>query len=149
MTQPDERKGAPPPGGDPFGGGQRGGREKNGGAADNGGRIALLLGLSGAVLSVLFFPLGLVLDIAAIAVGTRALRRARGRGTTARGAVPGVVFGSIGAVLVVVVVTLLALFWQEVRTYQECMSGANTIRSEEKCTAEFEHALRERFGIVD
>lgn len=147
MTQSDERSGTPP-GGDPWGTGQRGGQDGRG-AVDNGGRIAVLVGLSGAILSLLFFPVGLVLDVAAIVLGVRALRRVRTRGGRAPGAVAGIVLGSVGAVLVALVVTVLGVFWNEVRAYQECMSGANTIRSEEKCTAEFERALRERFGIVE
>lgn len=141
MTRPDERDDLRPQG-DPVGYGQGGGKP------DRSGRAALLLGFSGVALSVIFFPLGLVLDVAAIVVGVRALRRARQRHGKAPGALAGVISGSLGACLVVVVVTVLAFFWQEVRAYQECMSGANTIRSQEKCMRQFENAIEERFGIT-
>lgn len=138
MTRPDERDDAPPSG-DPFGSPDRGGK------VDRGGRTSLMLGLPGAVLSVIFFPLGLLFDVAAIVIGARALRRAKRQHGKAPGAIPGIVFGSIGAFLVAIVVTLLAFFWQEVRTYQECMSGANTIRSQETCMRQFENAIEQRF----
>lgn len=104
-----------------------------------------MLGVPGAVLSIIFFPLGLLLDVAAIVIGARALRRAGRQQSRAPGAIPGIVFGSIGAFLVAIVLTLLAFFWQEVRTYQECMSGANTIRSQETCMRHFENAIEQRF----
>lgn len=136
MTLPDERDGGPSQG-DPFGSRRRRGVD------ERGGRIALAVAVPGLVLSVLFFPLGLVLDVGAIVVGVRALRRAE----RAPGAIAGVVLGSLGAVLVAMVIALLGVFWQEVRAYQECMSGANTISTQEQCRAEFKQAIETRLGV--
>lgn len=152
MTWPDGRRGPPRPD-DPRGGGRRAM------APDRGGPIALLLGIAGVIMSVLFFPVGLALDVAAIVVGVRTLR---GRGahpgretsglnggkrSRAPGAVPGVVLGSVGALLAAIVITVLSFFWQEVQSYRECMSGANTIMAQEQCRTAFERSVERRLGL--
>lgn len=125
-------------------------RQTPGGKEERGGRIAIVLALPGVFLSVVFFPLGLALDVAAIVLGARALRRVkRNQGVhgKAPGAIPGIVIGAVGAVLATIMITLLAFFWTEVRAYQECMSGANTLSSQETCMTKFEHAIQDRLGL--
>lgn len=153
MTWPDGRRGAPRPDDPSSSGRRRTGPERR-------GLIALFLGVAGVVLSVLFVPVGLVLDVAAIVVGLRAVRGSGpergwesgeptggGKGR-APGAVPGVVLGSVGVVLAAIVLTVLGFFWQEVRAYQECMSGANTITVKERCRAAFERSIERRLGLT-
>lgn len=159
MSRPDGRGDASPYSDTPRPHGGGGHQPGPAGKPDRGGRIALLLAVPGIVLSVFFFPVGLVLDAGAVVIGVRALRRARRRRTQetgapqptrqagAPGAIAGIVIGSTGLLVVAVVVTVFALFYQEVRSYQECMSGANTIRSQQKCLNQFENAIRERFGV--
>lgn len=137
MTRPDEHESGLSPG-EPYGSPRRGGEDERGGPA------ALLLAISGLVLSVLLAPLGLLLDVAAIVVGARTLRRAR----SAPAALAGIIVGSVGAVLAAVVLTVFGVFWQEIGAYRDCMSGANTIATEEQCRAEFQRAVETRLGLT-
>ena len=63
----------------------------------SGGRRALLFAVAGAVMSVVFFPVGIVLDVAAIVLAFRARRRASRSGGTAPLSAPPVVIGGIGS----------------------------------------------------
>jgi len=113
-----------------------------------GGRAALFLGLAGLVMSVVVFPVGLVLDIAAIVLGLRARKRAAAAGGHAPGATGAVVAGMVGAVFAAGVLTFLAVFWTEFRDYRECLSGANTEIARERCTSTFRGDVEDRLGLV-
>lgn len=117
-------------------------------APDRGGRLSLLLGVPGLLMSFFIFPIGLVLDLAAIVTGVRALRRS-GRGRTGiREAVAGIVLGSVGFVFAALFAVVLAVFGNEMLTYRECMAGANTISAREDCQAQLENAVQERLGAT-
>lgn len=113
-----------------------------------GGRAALFLGLAGLVLSVVVFPVGLVLDISAIILGARARKRAAAAGGHAPGATGAVIAGTVGAAFAAGVLTFLAVFWTEFRDYQECLSGANTEIARERCHSVFRSDVEDRFGLV-
>ncbi|MQA83301.1 MAG: hypothetical protein GEV03_01390 [Streptosporangiales bacterium] len=119
--------------------------------ADHGGWIALSLGLAGLPLTFLFWPIGLVLgvafDAAAILVGIRALRRARGQRGTAPGARGGLVLGSVGLALGVVLGSFTAVFWSEFSTYQQCLQGAITIEARDQCDTQLRESVAERLGV--
>src|SRR5947209_13278060 len=105
-------------------------------------RHAFVYGMAGVVLSVLFFPFGLVFDVLAIVLGVRAVRAARraqeapqpgatpGAGgeveVRATGAVAGIVLGGLGVTLVAIVLTVAVIFWAPIRSYYDCMNGAKT-----------------------
>ena len=111
-------------------------------AVDRAGRTAALLGLAGVMLSVLFFPVGLLLDVAAVAVGVGALRRARQTGAAAPGAISGVVTGLLGGLLALGALVFVVTFWAEISAYRSCVSGANTEIARGLC----EETLRESLG---
>ncbi|GEM_PF-1050649 len=105
---------------------------------------ALILGLV-SVLS--FFGVGtnfrrgiyllifaLAVGVAAIWLGVTASRRARREGTMRpRGALAGTVFGSIGLVLAVILLSMLAAFWSQFNAYSRCLETAQTPSAQQAC----------------
>jgi hypothetical protein len=106
-----------------------------------------VLGIVGLVLSVLVAPAGLALDIAAIVLGVRELRRAgRERVATPGAAIAGLLAGTVGAVLALIITAAVVAFYPQVRDYTDCLSGANTVADQQQCRAEFERGVQRRFG---
>ena len=96
-------------------------------------------------MSVVFFPVGIVLDIAAIALGFRARRRAAKAGGTAPFSAPAVVIGGIGLAFASGLLAFTAIFFDEFRAYQSCISGANTEVARQECNDEFRIDVENRF----
>ncbi|MDL4776172.1 MULTISPECIES: DUF4190 domain-containing protein [Thermomonosporaceae] len=113
---------------------------------DASGLRALLLGGLALVFALFFFPAGLILGIAAVVVGIRARRQAKGRRATAPGAAGGIVLGSIGLVVVVFSITVTALLWPQMSAYQDCLGAANTVSDEKACKTTYVHELEKKFG---
>ncbi len=113
-------------------------------AARRAARGALLLAITGVGLTILFFPIGGVLDVAAIVFGVRARRLARRARTS--GAAGGFAVGlGIPAVLLsIVFAALTAVFWTEGRTYVSCASTAITTTTQDRCTAQLRTDLQRR-----
>jgi uncharacterized membrane protein len=125
-------------------------------------RHALIYGMAGVVLSVLFFPFGLAFDVLAIVLGVRAVRAARReaeapqfnaalrvggeRQVRATGAVSGIVLGSLGIALVVIVLTFAAIFWKPIRSYYDCTSGANTETAKQSCRDDLQRSINQHLG---
>jgi hypothetical protein len=116
------------------------------GPIDPGGRRAFLFAVAGAVMSVVFFPIGMVLDIAAIVLAFRARRRAARSGGTAPLSAPAVVIGGIGLAFASGLLAFTAIFFDEFRGYQSCMSGANTEVARQECNDEFRMDVENRLG---
>lgn len=116
------------------------------GPVDPGGRRALLFAVAGAVMSVVFFPIGIVLDVAAIVLAFRARRRAAKAGGTAPLSGPAVVIGGIGLAFASGLLAFTAIFFDEFRAYQSCMSGANTEVARQECNDEFRIDVENRLG---
>jgi hypothetical protein len=116
------------------------------GPVDPGGRRALLFAVAGAVMSVVFFPVGIVLDVAAIVLAFRARRRASRSGGTAPLSAPAVVIGGIGLAFASGLLAFTAIFFDEFRAYQSCMSGANTEVARQECNDEFRIDVENRLG---
>lgn len=109
--------------------------------------MVLVLGLLGLVLSLIVFPVGLALDVAAVVLGVRELRRAGREGRPTPGAaLVGLLAGVVGAVLALIVTAVVAVFYPQVRDYADCMSGANTVADQQQCRSEFERGVQRRFG---
>ena len=116
------------------------------GPIDPGGRRALLFAVFGAVMSVVFFPIGIVLDVAALMLAFRARRRAARSGGTAPLSAPAVVIGGVGLAFASGLLAFTAFFFDEFRAYQSCMSGANTEVARQECNDEFRIDVENRLG---
>ncbi|HEY8481002.1 MAG TPA: DUF4190 domain-containing protein [Spirillospora sp.] len=108
---------------------------------------ALWLGGIALVTSFFFYPVGLVLGIAALVVGFRARREARRDHAVAPGAVPGIVLGAVGLMFSLMSVSLTVYLWSELSGYQKCLSTSNTSADEQSCKDEFYPRIEEKLGL--
>ncbi|KAB2379416.1 DUF4190 domain-containing protein [Actinomadura montaniterrae] len=106
-------------------------------SAEQAGRRAMWLGVAALVTSLFFYPLGLVVGVAALVIGIRARRQARAARVIAPGAVPGIVLGSVGLGLAVLAVASTAYLWPELSGYQDCLGAANTGIDKTACKHEY------------
>ncbi|MGZ4470151.1 MAG: hypothetical protein ACXVXB_16825 [Nocardioidaceae bacterium] len=121
------------------------------GPVEPGGGRALLLAGAGILLASAMLPwgvLGLALEVAAIVVGVRALRRARARGGIAPGAVAGVIGASVAVVFFTVALSAVAIFSKEYDAYRDCADRAITTSAKTECLADLRHSLRDRLAGV-
>ncbi|WP_026402626.1 DUF4190 domain-containing protein [Actinomadura rifamycini] len=110
---------------------------------------SLWLGGLALLTAFFFYPLGLVLGIAAIAVGVRSRRAARREHGSAPGAAAGIVLGSIGLVLASLSVALTAFLWTELSGYQSCVSTANTGIDRQTCQDEWFPRIEDKMGLPE
>ncbi len=133
---------APPAGTGPAGTGPSG---TGAGAPRNGAGVgALVCGLL-AVLSIAFFPLGvLVFGIAAVVLGTMGARRARrGEATNKAQATAGLVAGILAIVgFVVLAATFFVQNREEVAEFRECVDAASTQEERDECQRRLQENLR-------
>ena len=157
-TYPDQGGGQvpPPPGAwqDPNQGQQPWGgpggpqhEQQYGGKPSNGmGTAALVLGIIALVLSVLFFPLGILLGIVAAVLGylgrkKAARREATNRGQATAGLVCGLVAVLVGGLIAAFVGNFIAENSDEITDLSECLEGAGTEDEQVACREEFEGQL--------
>ncbi|RFS86278.1 hypothetical protein D0T12_06640 [Actinomadura spongiicola] len=136
--RPDDHPGGPPAGPTP---------PPPPGPPQRGGWRALWLGGIALVTAFFFYPLGLVLGVAALVVGIRARRNARRARAAAPGAVPGIVLGVIGLVFSTLSVSLTAFLWPELSGYQSCISGSNTTVDKQACRDEYYPKIEDKLGL--
>jgi hypothetical protein len=107
-------------------------------------RTALLIAITGVGMTIVLLPVGLVLDVAAVILGTRARRRARATGFRAPAAVAAIVLGlsCLGFVLAV-----LAILGPQLSRYSSCMGAANTEIARQNCENAFVREVEQRFGV--
>ncbi|MFC4053936.1 hypothetical protein ACFOY4_29945 [Actinomadura syzygii] len=108
---------------------------------------ALWLGGIALITAFFFYPLGLVLGIAALVVGIRARRAARRSRGAAPGAVPGIVLGSIGLVFSILSVSLTVYLWSELSGYQSCVSGSNTTTDKQACQDKYYPRIEKKLDL--
>lgn len=114
-----------------------------------GGRALLLVG-AGLVVAGMLFPwgvVGLALEIGAIVLGVRTMRRAAASGRPAPGALAAVVAGSVASVLLVGLLGFLTLVYKEYQAYTTCFGRAITESAKADCRTTFEFQVRSRFGL--
>ena len=111
--------------------------------------IGLTLGLGNLRRGILVAVLALLFAATAIWLGVTAAKMAR-RGGTARprSAVSGVVLGSIGLTLSVLWLLVLAVFWPQLNTYYNCLSGANTVTAQQACHDQFTKSVGSEFSVL-
>ena len=125
-------------------------RTGSGKATEPGGGRALLLVGAGLILAGTLFPwgaLGLVLEIAAVVLGVRTMRRAARNRRPAPGALAAVIAGSVASVVLVALLGFLTLVYDEYASYTTCFSRAITESAKSECRSTFQNEVRERFGL--
>lgn len=141
---PPAGAGWPPPGQAPCGdayGQPYGAPPKNGM-----GTAALVVGIIGLVLSVLFFPLGILLGIVAAVLGflgrkKAARREATNGGQATAGMVLGLVAVLVGGLIAAVFGSLIASNSDEFADLSDCLADATTETEQSACREEFEGEL--------
>jgi hypothetical protein len=97
---------------------------------------------------------GIYLVIFALAVGASAcwlgvsaMRKAKRAGTMRpRGAIAGTVFGGLGILFSVILLSLLAAFWNQFSVYSQCLGTAQTSSAQQACYSQFTHSIYGQLG---
>jgi len=114
-------------------------------------RFALMSAVAAPLVALLDLPyttlLGLGFGIFAIVLGVRARRAATIVGRSEAAGVVAIVLGSVGTAFIAVVIGCYLVFWGEVRTYEDCMAGANTKQAESACSERLIEDARARVGL--
>lgn len=111
------------------------------------GRLAqrgpLLFAIAALLASFAFPPVGFAMCGFTIVWAVRARRRARSTGGSAPGSSVSLGLAAVGLVVPLV---LLGVFFNQLTTYQSCMSGANTHEAKNDCRQALEDGLLTRLG---
>jgi hypothetical protein len=111
--------------------------------------LGLALGLGNLRRGVAVAALALVFALTAIWLGGSANRRARRSVTArARGATSGIVLGAFGLAFSVMWLLFLAVFWPQLSTYYNCMSGANTVAAQQACHTQFTNSVGSELSVL-
>ena len=111
--------------------------------------VGLALGLGNLRRGVFVAVLTLLFGLTAIWLGVRANRRARRSGTARpRGAVSGVVLGGFGRGFSMLWLLVLAVFWPQLSTYYNCMSGANTVAAQQACHTQLTNSIGGEISVL-
>jgi hypothetical protein len=111
--------------------------------------LGLALGLGNLRRGVYVAVLTLLFAVTAIWLGAAASRKARRAGVARpRGAASGIVLGGFGLAFSVLWLAVLALFWPQISTYYTCMSGANTVATQQACRAQFSNSVGGEISVL-
>ncbi len=108
---------------------------------------ALWLGGIALLTALFFYPLGLVLGVAALVVGIRARRQARANRDTVPGALPGMVMGAIGLGMSLVMVAMAVFLRTEFSGYWDCVNAANTHTDRQVCQDEYYPKIEKKLDL--
>ena len=111
--------------------------------------VGLALGLGNLRRGVFVAVVTLLFGATAIWLGVRANRRAR-RGGTARprGTISGIVLGGFGLAFSMLWLLVLAVFWPQLSTYYNCMSGANTVAAQQACHTQLNNSIGSEMSVL-
>ena len=111
--------------------------------------VGLALGLGNLRRGVFVAVVTLLFGATAIWLGVRANRRAR-RGGTARprGTISGIVLGGFGLGFSMLWLLVLAVFWPQLSTYYNCMSGANTVAAQQACHTQLTNSIGGEISVL-
>jgi hypothetical protein len=106
-----------------------------------------LMGINDLVHGVYVVGFALLAGLIAVWFAATAMARTR-RSRTAkpRGAVTATVIAGIGIAISVVLLAGFAILGQQLSTYQQCMSGANTITARQDCQHQFTSAVNKEIS---
>jgi hypothetical protein len=111
--------------------------------------LGLALGLGNLRRGVYVAILTLLFAVTAIWLGAGASRRARRSGTARpRGAISGIVLGGFGLAFSALWLLVLAVFWPQLSTYYNCMSGANTVAAQQACHSQFTNSVGGEISVL-
>ena len=136
-VRPDDRPDGRPAGEPPAGPSQ----------ARQTGLRALWLGGIALLTALFFYPLGLVLGVAALVVGTKARRQARDTRDTVPGAVPGMVMGAIGLAMSLLMVVGAVFLRTEFSGYWDCVNASNTHTDQQACQDEYYPKIEDKLDL--
>ena len=89
----------------------------------------------------------LVIGAVAAWLGGTARSQARRAGTgRPRGAVAGMVLGLLGLAFSGLALFVFAVFWNQLSTYWNCTSGANTLTAQQACQHQLSQTISNEFG---
>ena len=90
----------------------------------------------------------LLIGPAACWLGITALRKARRDGTLRpRGAIAGIIFGSLATVLGLSYLVAFALFSSQLTQYSRCLDQTQTTAGEQACTSQFYRSVDGGIGV--
>jgi hypothetical protein len=111
--------------------------------------LGLALGLGDLRRGVYVAVLTLLFGVTAIWLGAGTSRRARRTGTARpRGTIGGIVLGGLGLAFSALWLMVLAVFWPQLSTYYNCMSGANTVTAQQACHNQFTNSVGGEISIL-
>jgi hypothetical protein len=111
--------------------------------------IGLALGLGNLHRGIYVAVLTLLFGATAIWLGVGANRGARRSGTARpRGARAGIVLGGLGLAFSAFWLGVLAVFWPQLNTYYNCLSGANTVSAQQACHSQFTNSVGSELGVL-
>ena len=111
--------------------------------------VGLMLGLGNLHRGIYVAILTLLFAVTAIWLGVTATRKARRSGTARpRWAVGGVVLGGLGVALSALWLLVLAVFWPQLNIYYTCMSGANTVATQQACHNQFTKSVGGEISVL-
>jgi hypothetical protein len=111
--------------------------------------LGLALGLGNLRRGIYVAILTLLFAVTAIWLGAGASRRARRSGTARpRGAISGTVLGGFGLTFSALWLLVLAVFWPQLNTYYNCMSGANTVSAQQACHSQFTKSVGGEISVL-
>jgi len=111
--------------------------------------IGLLLGLGNLHRGIFVVILTLLFAVTAIWLGVTASKKARRSGTARpRWAAGGVVLGGFGLAFSALWLFVLAVFWPQLNTYYNCLSGANTVTAQQACHTQFTNSVGSELSVL-
>jgi ABC-type amino acid transport system permease subunit len=111
--------------------------------------VGLALGLGNLRRGVFVAVLTLLFGVTAIWLAVRAGRRARRSGTARpRGATSGIVLGGFGLAFSMLWLLVLAVFWPQLNTYYNCMSGASTSLAQQHCHTQLTNSIGGEISVL-
>jgi hypothetical protein len=111
--------------------------------------IGLALGLGNLRRGVLVAIVTLLFAVTAICLGIMTGRRARRSGTARpRGTVGGIVLGGFGLAFSALWLLVLAVFWPQLSSYADCMSGANTVAAQQVCHNQLNNSIGGELSVL-
>jgi hypothetical protein len=114
------------------------------------GLLGLALGLGNLRRGILVAVLALVFGLTAIWLGAGASKRARRSGVARpRGAISGVVLGTLALAFSALWLLVLAVFWPQLNTYYNCLASANTNAAQQVCHTQFTNSVGSELGVLE